>query len=453
MNLHLGLVVDTKHLFNAYAHAAPCCICCDYDHVQSYLPDSPSIRLTLAILLQPDDICISISKQARVTLTRKPARPCYIDVVHQMGSSSLSLQEPWPLPAITIAKPWGNELWYTGIEARGICKAGGIPLPWLLDVFPEHILGMDVAPEPILLKILDPLPSASFGDLYFELHQKKIEVYVVTHIDKRAWPDGQGKIRYGFNQALLGAAASEEQFKSDYLKAVNDYRDIRYRIDKLLDRQKKRAGLDANAPASATQIAQWSRALEPALVAAEEDKKHLMYRYTQLDPIKLGDVIRVNPFVPHALQHGVRVIEFQTAHYERHILSFTQKVLAQKQWDTAAALQIANIRARLNRSLAVEVRSDNCLVEVVADFQQFKAIRVTLLADIKNTTPEYTLAIDSYALVIGVSGKSRVNGTKIFPESAVFIASHQNNLRLTSISDQAIVLVAVPKKQPGRLQA
>src|SRR5690625_7657891 len=42
-----------------------------------------------------------------------------------------------------------------------------------------------------------PLPVEVVGDLYFELHEEKREVYVVTSIDPQAWPEGIGAIRYG----------------------------------------------------------------------------------------------------------------------------------------------------------------------------------------------------------------------------------------------------------------
>ena len=46
----------------------------------------------------------------------------------------------------------------------------------------------------ILLKTLNPVAEKTIGDLYYELHEKKWEVYIVTEIDKTAWPSGKGII-------------------------------------------------------------------------------------------------------------------------------------------------------------------------------------------------------------------------------------------------------------------
>jgi hypothetical protein len=60
----------------------------------------------------------------------------------------------------------------------------------------------------ILLKTLNPVSEDVIGDLYYEMHEKKWEVYVVTEIDQTAWPSGTGIIKAGLhpdkNQGLSG---------------------------------------------------------------------------------------------------------------------------------------------------------------------------------------------------------------------------------------------------------
>ena len=55
--------------------------------------------------------------------------------------------------------------------------------------------------------------------------------------------------------------------------------------------------------------------------------------------VRRGDAIRIGPLIPHSLRHGVRVAEVQTPVYERLIISFNQKVLTQKGWNTDEAFE------------------------------------------------------------------------------------------------------------------
>ena len=85
---------------------------------------------------------------------------------------------------------------------------------------PRHLRG----DAPVaLLKVLDPAPEPVLGDLYFELHETKQEVYVVTHVDRRAWPDGRGAIRFGMNAARRAVYADDAKFRAAFLKAVREY--------------------------------------------------------------------------------------------------------------------------------------------------------------------------------------------------------------------------------------
>ena len=91
-----------------------------------------------------------------------------------------------------IPKPWGQEVWFTGVEERGVCLfhrwSAQLPIPWVQAAAPGAFAGSPAEPL-VLLKILDPVAQEVVGDLYFELHEEKREVYVVTHIDPEAWPD------------------------------------------------------------------------------------------------------------------------------------------------------------------------------------------------------------------------------------------------------------------------
>ena len=63
-----------------------------------------------------------------------------------------------------------------------------------------------------------------------------------------------------------------------------------------------------------------------------------MESFTRLLDLRVGDVVRVEPYYPHSLQHGVRVVELQTPTYERFIISFAQQVVTQDHWDSEHAI-------------------------------------------------------------------------------------------------------------------
>ena len=159
-----------------------------------------------------------------------------------------------------------------------------IPLPWLLATAPGRLCGGAI--EPILLKILDPLPEPVFGDLYFELHQQKQEVYVVTAVDQRAWPDGIGAIRFGFDSELRENYRDDQHFLADYFAAVRSYREVRVEIDKLLDAIRLRDGVGLNEPVSAATIARfgWKRFRGPCVKRRQRCAQRWS-RFTRLLPL------------------------------------------------------------------------------------------------------------------------------------------------------------------------
>lgn len=240
---------------------------------------------------------------------------------------------------LTVPKPWGKEIWYTGVEARGVCEVvtpnrSRVPLPHL-----ELALGI-ARPESAsalpLVKELDPSPFHFLGELYTELHEQKAEVYVVTAIDRALYPRGAGRVRLGF-EAPWGDPEREE-----LRKRLHAYEAARSAVDQALVRQGVAFSGSANAQASADpwieRLSRIRTQIDPALVQ-EEQRAYAasakLYRYAEL---RCGDVVRVPTQTPHALQPGVRVVEFQTPHYERRILSSNQKVLTQEAWDVDAGM-------------------------------------------------------------------------------------------------------------------
>lgn len=365
-------------------------------------------------------------------------------LAERFSTSVLRLNLPFALQTLSIPKPWGQEIWYTGVEERGVCRVKNagqqhdVPLPWLLSLFPSAFSAGQG--QLVLLKILDPRPEPVYGDLYFELHEEKREVYVVTHVDDNAWPSGEGGIRFGFCPKKRSEYQSDADFLADYEQAVQDYRKVRVEIDELYDEQRQAQGYGLNEPLSYEVIAPWEAQLPSDLRQKEQQLRTAMDAFTHLKPLKVGDAVKVPCFLPHSLQHGVRTIEFQTPVYERKILSFAQKVLTQDHWDTADALKLASVASAQDSDLAVLSETDSLKQESVVEFDDFSVKRLTLSANSQIELPNL-----SYTLVIGIEQTIQCDGSKVQPEQAVMIPSCKDAFLVENRSDsQAVFLIASP---------
>lgn len=330
---------------------------------------------------------------------------------------------PLPLVVTAIAKPWGRELWYTGVEARGVCRFGddraSAPIPWLQAVLPNDAAGTPGRPL-VLLKVLDPSPDEVIGDLYFELHAEKREVYVVTHVDSRAWPDGTGYIRYGFCPERIAAAGSEAAFRQAYRNAVAAYEAVRRRIDGVTDPN-----------------------TVPSHLREEELRlREAMDAFTYRRPLRVGDVVVVPLNMPHSLQHGVRTIEFQTPVYERKILSFAQRVLTQDHWDTEEAVAVMRLQPPEPAPFERLPAGAGVCCERIVDFEDFEVRRVRI-------APGAACRLecdDSYSLVMGVEGRFAVSGVSIGPEQALLLpAGTPAEITADGSAGPLVLLQALPR--------
>ncbi|MEZ5561023.1 MAG: hypothetical protein R3E86_21080 [Pseudomonadales bacterium] len=302
------------------------------------------------------------------------------------GSMRVPLQAPLALAPAQVDKPWGRELWLTGIEARGESAVrvedALLPLSQYLALAPAYLTG---AAPMILLKILDPTPRPLLGDLYFEVHERKQEVYVVTHVDPAAWPDGRGAIRFGMNQTVRREYGDDPAFRAAYLEAVRRYEQVRRAID-------------AGDAGSAVQEAELRGAME---------------RFTHLRRLAVGDVVVVPAWLPHSLQHGVRVIELQTPSYERHVISFAQPMQTQHHWDSEHAIAHMSVEQApdpIDEAVAPGVSR-------IAAFDDFSVWRATLEPGASLPLPDHP----GYLLCTGVAGQVRLDTLELGPEQAALV--------------------------------
>mgnify|MGYP001822469258 CR=1 FL=1 len=216
----------------------------EFQLVAYWLDEAPSITLVALYMQTSVGMQLAVTDQV-VTVAESSVQAQFEAWARQGNCAIVKVGAALPLVPVYIDKPWGREIWFSGIEQRGLsgvrsCAAPGsaessasgtgvTPIPWLQAAMPGAALGGPG--DSGLLKILDPVPEPVIGDLYFELHQRKREVYVVTHVDAQAWPDGVGYIRYGFNPDKIAAAGSPDAFRRQYLTAVRTYERTRRELD------------------------------------------------------------------------------------------------------------------------------------------------------------------------------------------------------------------------------
>jgi hypothetical protein len=254
------------------------------------------------------------------------------------------LRRPLRLVPVSVPKPWGQEIWHSGVEKRGTSRVElltpsglsvQVPLPYVelaLEIArPEHQSAL------VLLKELDPFDVPYYGELYTEIHLQKSEIYLVTALGPNCCPGGQGFVKLGVQPSSSGASNSDTLSKA--LLAVES---VRKKVDALL----AAGGFDF-----AAQVASGANGLKSLheaklrLVPSElREQEKQAYSAASglflLHEIRVGDIVRVPTHMPHALQPGVRVIEFQTPHYERMILSSNQKVMTQEAWDVDSGIRL-----------------------------------------------------------------------------------------------------------------
>ena len=399
MHRVLGLTDNPEALFSAHEGSLDL-LQFDYLHDQSYI-DQPALLLTV--------ICENNHQHQRCVIA--PHGDHHFEdmsldaIADRMSVPVLDFRSAIALSAHPVEKPWGKEIWYTGIEQRGVCTMGGIPIPWVLNCFGQLLSGDHYSP-PILLKILEPLAQEVIGDLYFEAHAHKTEVYIVTAVDENAWPDGIGKIRFGFSERKKSQFPNTEAFANAYLQAVEAYREVRTAIDQ-------------------------SDHADQKLQSSEVVLRAEMESFTSLRDLRVGDVVQVPPLTPHSLLHGVTVVEFQTPHYERYILSFAQKVLTQDHWDTETALPLLNF----STDTALCTISE----DIIANFDDFKVTR-------RKLSPGESFPIEGqrYCIVMPIIGEVTLANTTAVTGSAFYLSASSERVISNDGSTDSMVLLAMP---------
>ena len=368
------------------------------------------------------------------------------------GAALLDLTQPLPLYPVLVAKPWGQEIWFSGAEARGVSLVGhpsaGIPLPELLALAPEWICrGRER--EVILLKILAPHADPTFGQLYFELHEHKREAYVVLDVDEAAWPLGAGEVRVGFD-AMHRQRLGDDGLRTAFTDAVAAYEATRREIDAHIDALQARTNIQPGGVLSPQQAHTLLAQVPAHLRTKELQQRNTMQAFTSLQSLRVGDVLCLPTHVPHALQHGVRVVEFQTPTFERRILYFTQKVHTQPNWDTAQAVAMMSLDTPELRRADAPGNANETFVETVVDFPDFRVLRVWLPthgeAGAARTPTRWQPPAADYALCMCIDGEIAIGRGHYVREQACFVPAFATALAVENCGNAASVFLwAIPK--------
>jgi hypothetical protein len=203
-------------------------------------------------------------------------------------------------------------------------------------------------------------------------------------------------MRFGFDPRQVERYDSEDAFRHAYLQAALAYEAQRRAMDARSER-----GL----------------APDPAERERETLLREEMNRFTLARPLREGDVVSIPRKLPHALQHGVRVVEFQTPEYERMILSFDQKAFTQNHWDTREAISIMDLTAPPVTPPLILQDGYPVRVERLGAFPEFEVFRVTF-----ESGGEWLWdSSDSYSLLLVVSGQLSVGGLSFTADQAALI--------------------------------
>lgn len=377
------------------------------------------------------------------------------------GAAVVSSAEPLRLVPCIVDKPWGREVWYTGIEARGVslvCSAAGCTeLPYALGMFPVPLLGEEERP-PTLLKLLEPHPVPGLGDLYLEVHREKWEAYVVQAVDETAWPDGTGQLLAGLRPAAIEQFRAShgdgwrEALLAELGRAIGNYEQVRREIDPVLDGLLRAEQRDPALPADLDTALRLRAALPRELRDRETAGRAAVDALLHRVDMPVGAVAVLPPGTLHSLRHGVNVVEFQTPTYERLVALSSQKVLTQDHWDTAEALATMDTEPYRLPAPTVLCDEDGCRVEQVVDFPQFLVHRWRIEAG--RQYPTATPGGDQYHLIHVLSG----DGALVLPDGsahglkageALLLGAALGQYRVEAAAGGALTCLVATARQDG----
>jgi mannose-6-phosphate isomerase class I len=247
-------------------------------------------------------------------------------------------------------------------------------------------------------------------------------------------------MKYGVSQEQRSQFASDDEFKERFKSLCLEYENCRKEIDNYLESV---VSQDLN---SATNPSKASR--EDAIPREWREKEAKLEseinRFVGWLDLRQGDVVKVQRRVPHSLQYGITVVEFQTPVYERLIVTFNQKVLTQSHWDVSKAFEIMEINHPLSQNLLCLEDNDQILMEQVVDFKDFEVLRITQRAE----TFKLDLGKFGHSIIFALKSNITVIGDEVVALAsgeACFIPAACSSILVKAESDDAIWLLGREK--------
>jgi len=357
-----------------------------------------------------------------------------LTLIHHPKLIDISPNQAFKLIPCRIPKPWGEEVWFSGIEERGISQVElstgkTFDLPLLLQALGPQATAN--GKPPILLKILEPKPNPLTGSLYYELHKEKQEVYIVSQINPKSWPNGTGRMKYGISKTKRDNFRSEQEFLDAFQSTCLAYEKTRQNIDEKINEFKILENIMPEQTISDEKWEQWNQMLPSALRQEDEQLRQEIESFVGWLDLKIGDVVQVETLVPHSLQYGITVIEFQTPVYERLIITFNQKVLTQNHWDIEKAFEIMKPAYPELKPLEKVFQNESLIIEKAVDFSDFDVLRI------KQFTHEYHLELVAvgHTMIFALNSPLQVHGQtslSLMPGESCFIPTGASKLLITT---------------------
>ena len=109
------------------------------EHFANYRSQPTLIQLRIILLHEAGEIHTIISDHEFPLGTDINNLEDLTAAAKKLGGEPICLTLPLELETVSIQKPWGQEIWYSGIEKRGVSTVKSVPLPWLLSVFGDYL--------------------------------------------------------------------------------------------------------------------------------------------------------------------------------------------------------------------------------------------------------------------------------------------------------------------------
>ena len=107
------------------------CFSFTIDHETPYLSDRDRLRLHVLLLNRDGESHVILREDQSDGMPPGGVVNSvegFAALAALLGTRAICLQAPMPLSPVFIPKPWGREIWYSGIEERGVSTVHNVPI-------------------------------------------------------------------------------------------------------------------------------------------------------------------------------------------------------------------------------------------------------------------------------------------------------------------------------------